>query len=339
MSQPPPLGVANDVLAAMDGVTVADWAHHYRTLGLKPLPKKPGAKYPAVDWLPYQTQDPTPTETASWFSNGTDGICLVLDRSPFVVLDCDGERKEARRLLADAGVVIPDACPRVITGRDRDHFWFQTSRAVGRHVAVIRDETVSIDVLGSGVVLAPPSVHPGTGRAYRWEPPFLDRQHVPELPARVFELLGNATRPSQPPLSPVDGPIPEGEREHAVMRILGAARRCGATGLELRALAAAVNQRCRPQLAGQDLDRMARSASRYDVDDLDLPALIASVRTTKSHEPPALQFQTAREMFQTMAEETHTCWPPISFRALRRKWTHRPNSAKPLFVTFSSGVS
>ena len=101
-----------------------------------------------------------------------DGVCLVLDGTGFVVLDCDGPREQALHLLGETGISIPDGCPRVVTGRDRDHYYFSAERPVGRHVAVIRNDSVTIDVLGAGVVVAPPSVHPDTGQRYRWQPRF-----------------------------------------------------------------------------------------------------------------------------------------------------------------------
>ena len=48
-----PLGLGDDVLAAIDGVSLAEWAKFYQAAELKPLPKKAGYKFPSVDWQPY----------------------------------------------------------------------------------------------------------------------------------------------------------------------------------------------------------------------------------------------------------------------------------------------
>jgi hypothetical protein len=38
-----------------------------------------------------------------------------------------------------------------------------------------------LDILGAGIVVLPPSQHHATGEPYRWWPPFLSRDRVPEL--------------------------------------------------------------------------------------------------------------------------------------------------------------
>ena len=131
------LGIPGDVLTKVNSIETTDWAFFYLDVGLKPLPKAVRRKHPAVEWKPYEAQVPTASEIRRWFGSGTDGVCLLLDGTDIVVLDCDGPREQAQQLLRNAGITIPPACPRVITGRDRDHFYFTTNRPVGRHVALL----------------------------------------------------------------------------------------------------------------------------------------------------------------------------------------------------------
>ena len=161
-------------LISMLDVPLIAWARQCLEMGLKPLPKKTGQKYPAVPWEPYQTRYPDPDELAELFARpDTDGVCVVLDGTGYVVIDCDGPRDRARRLLASVGIEIPDLCPRVITGSDKDHFYLRTTRRIGRHIGFLQAEGVTIDLLGEGVVVVPPSPHPDTGIAYHWQPPIL----------------------------------------------------------------------------------------------------------------------------------------------------------------------
>ena len=301
-------GLGDDVLKAIDATTVADWATWYRDMGHKPLPKKPGAKFPAIDWLPYQTRNPRDQELDQWFSGETDGVCLVLDNTGYCVLDLDGDLGAAQRLLREAGVVIPDACPRVITGSGASHYHFTTEQPVGRHIRLLEGNGAGIDLLGEGIVVAPPSIHPETGRPYRWHPPFLDRAHVPALPSRIRELIADTTRPTQQQLAPVDGPILKGDRERILVSMLGAARRRSAQEPELRALAEAANQRCVPPLACRDLDRLARSIARYEPADLDVDALLASVETQQP--TPALQFVTPADLHVNSEVRVDYVLPP-----------------------------
>jgi len=161
-------------LMSMLDVPLVAWARQCLEMGLKPLPKKRGQKYPAIAWEPYQTRFPRRDELTEWFArDDIDGVCVVLDGTGYVVIDCDGPRDRARRLLVEAGIEIPSLCPRVITGRDRDHFYLRTTRPVGRHLGFLQAEGISIDLLGEGVVVVPPSPHPETGVAYHWQPPIL----------------------------------------------------------------------------------------------------------------------------------------------------------------------
>ena len=161
-------------LVSMLDVPLLAWARQSLAMGLKPLPKKRGVKFPAIAWEPFQARFPRPDELTAWFArDDVDGICVVLDGTGYVVIDCDGPRDRARRLLAEAGIEIPDLCPRVITGRDRDHFYLRTTQSIGREIGFLQAEGVKIDLLGEGVVVVPPSPHPDTGVGYHWSPPIL----------------------------------------------------------------------------------------------------------------------------------------------------------------------
>ena len=165
------------------------WARLYLGLGLKPLPRRCGAKHPGVRWKPYQDRSPTSDEVGEWFRDPhTTGICTVLDNTPFVVLELDAATPEqlpdARALLTNAGIVIPHACPHVISGSGRsEQFWFRSTTVRGRYIsALTHADGVQLDILASGIVVLPPTPHLSTGRPYRWLPPFLTRASLPELP-------------------------------------------------------------------------------------------------------------------------------------------------------------
>ncbi|HJN19182.1 MAG TPA: bifunctional DNA primase/polymerase [Armatimonadota bacterium] len=291
----------DSTLVSLLDAPLVNWATRYHKDGLKKvLPKARGSKSPIGSWKHLQTDEPTLDEIKARFAtvDGADGICAVLDGTGLAVVDIDGSGEQGRRVLADAGVEIPDLCPRVITGSGNDHYWFQTDRPIGRHVKLLHATAASVDVLGQGVVVLPPSLHPETGVAYHWRPPFIDTARLPLLPQRLYELIDESTHPTQPRLAPVDGPILEGERERTLVSALGAARRRGVQEPELRALADAMNARCHPPLGSRDLDRLARSIARYEPDTLDLDALLASVASATPRPTPAqaLSFVTPAEL-------------------------------------------
>ena len=300
-------------LVALLDEPLVNWATRYWKDGIrKLLRKRKGSKRPVGPWAHLQDATPTLDEIRAEFSpaDDTDGIVAVLDDTGLVVVDLDGSVEHAHRLLTDNGVVLPDSSPRVITGSGQEHFWFRTDRPVGRHIRLLdaeNDTKAAIDVLGLGIVILPPSIHPVTGKAYHWQPPpyvprlrppFVLPAEFPPLPRRLHELIKESQQPTHPALAPVDGLIPEGSRERTLAKILGAARRLGAQQTELRALAEATNARCRPSLTGRDLDRLARSIARYEPDTLDMAALLASVETAtpKPKPAPVLSFVTPVEL-------------------------------------------
>ena len=330
--------------AVLDGVPLVHWARRYLHDGLKPLPKRKGTKFPAIPWEPYKGRPPRPDELTSWFAgDGADGICAVLDGTGFAVLDLDMSGDAARRLLTDAGVDIPDLVPRVITGSGREHLWFRTNRTVGRHIRLLSretdDTTAAIDVLGEGIVVLPPSVHPDTGQPYSWRPPFLDPGNVPPLPPRIYELIAESARPTRPRLASVDGPIPAGKRERTLTSMLGGARRRGAQEAELRALAEAANQRCQPPLASRDLDRLAHSIARYEPDTLDVEALLATVTiaTPTARTPVALAFRTAAEIAQAAPDTVPAVCAPYLLASSVTKLDGPPKRGKTTLRNFLVG--
>ena len=273
------------MLTAMEP-SVRRWAEWYQKMGLKPLPITQGAKFPGVPWEPYQSHAPTPEDIDRWFSNDVDGVVNVLDGTGFVVIDGDGDPEAVDRVLADAGINIPDACPRVITGSGTVHLYFRSDQQLGRHIRLLEDGDVAIDVLGQGCVVAPPSLHPDTGQPYHWAPPFVKLELVPTLPARVLELIADAERSTQQQLGPVTDAIPERQREATLTSSLGATRRRGASEAELLALATAVNERCVPPLHTRDLHRVVGSIARYAPNRIDgvyadVLADVAANRTAK----------------------------------------------------------
>ena len=166
-------------------------------------------------WESWETQAPTEDEIDRWFGDGETGICLVLDHSQLAVLECRGPRQAASELLAPSRIEIPHACPRVIAG-DHDRFYFRAQGSAGPRVALLRGDTVEIDLLGAGVITVPPSPNPDTGVPSRWLPPFLSAGLVPLMPRRVYDLSGKSQEPTQLRLGGLEGPRPRDEGNEEV---------------------------------------------------------------------------------------------------------------------------
>lgn len=122
-----------------------------------------------------------------------------------------------------------------------------------------------LDVQGPGsYIILPPSIHPDTHQPYCWEADYGPDDLAPQpAPAWLAALVTQPQEATETATQPLDGPIPEGERESTLMRLAGAMRRQGATFETVYAALDAENQRCRPPLMPEDLARMAQSVQRY----------------------------------------------------------------------------
>lgn len=127
-----------------------------------------------------------------------------------------------------------------------------------------------LDVQGPGsYIILPPSIHPLTKQAYCWESDFGPDDLDPQAPPAWLEAL--VTEPAPPhtseslaePTSPLDGPIPDGERNITLTSLAGAMRHKGATYPAILAALEAENQRCVPPLDHAELEAIAHSIQRY----------------------------------------------------------------------------
>ncbi len=125
-------------------------------------------------------------EVERWFRRWPDAnLALLLQPSRLVVIDCDSDAAIAE---AEARGIPPGAA--VATSGKGRHFYFalppEAEHLAGRRTTK-RGESHTIDVLGGGIVIAPPSRHT-SGRQYEWLiPPGPDPP--PPAPNWALEML------------------------------------------------------------------------------------------------------------------------------------------------------
>lgn len=114
-----------------------------------------------------------------------------------------------------------------------------------------------MDILGDGgYVVAPPSIHPDTGREYHW----LNKKTPARFPDELLELLSASQKSQAAPKLPEF--IDEGERDNLLTSLAGTMRRRGASeSAILAALREENDTRVNPPLSDKDLRRIARSIS------------------------------------------------------------------------------
>lgn len=174
-------------------MTAADHAARYAALGWALVAIPAGSKAPtAWGWQ----KNPTPPEY--WKANPTHNMGLLHSHSGTVALDVD-HVENTRLIFEELGIdydAIMASAPRIVGRMDRGKVLFRAPEGVDLTTHKIswpsRDDPRRTEVvfeLRAGAVqdVLPPSIHPETGNAYRWDGPSIDNG-LPEIPTQLLRL-------------------------------------------------------------------------------------------------------------------------------------------------------
>lgn len=117
-----------------------------------------------------------------------------------------------------------------------------------------------LDILGDGgYVIAPPSVHPETGKRYRW----LNKMLIQPMPSHVLKFVLSENRKNTSAAPPLPNRIGEGERDTLLTSLAGSMRRRGASEEAILAALREENAtRCDPPMPDGQLRKIARSIAQ-----------------------------------------------------------------------------
>ncbi len=217
------------------------------------------------NWPERATTDAATIE--AWFTHDfTDsnvGIATGAVSGTFV-LDLDpknGGGDSLDSLIANHGR-LPDTL-QATTGGGGQHYYFKhPGGTIPNKVSILP----GLDIRGDGgQVVAAPSVHM-SGGCYEWDG--LAAFNAPILPAPewllALVLQNESKRPGRSKVVPIGPEITEGERNAALTRLAGAARRKGSSVEAINAYLQAENMdRCKPPLPGEEVHQIAESVCRY----------------------------------------------------------------------------
>lgn len=171
---------------------VLRYAEDYLDRGWPVIPAN--GKLPMVAWAAYQHELPTTVQLTEWFGSGNDcNLAVITGRlSGLVVVDCDSEHDS---LWWQA--TYPWTRLSVTTGRGGAHYYYRYPQDLVRNRSRLFGRNIDLRAEG-GLVIAPPSIHPETERAYQWKNGFPCQ--TDEVP--VFELEWIADRERSAPIRP-----------------------------------------------------------------------------------------------------------------------------------------
>jgi hypothetical protein len=195
--------------------------------------------------------------------------------SGLLIADIDHGAAEA---VAEYMGLIAEPTLTALSGRDpakfpraRHLYFAHRTPIIGKLWLVLRNGRLAtadskheaLELFGHiGYAVAPPSIHPETGRRYRWlnwGAPLL------QFPARVLDsLITEDPTASRGPAGVVIGDIPTPGRNETLASFAGTMRR---RGMSVAAITAALRvenaTRCQPPLPEAEVDTIARSVGRY----------------------------------------------------------------------------
>ena len=190
------------------------------------------------------------------------GIACSWDNGPIVV-DVDGP--DGKELLKSLGRLPPTLKAR--SGKKGVHYYYMPDdgEPIRRSIKLQGD---ALDLLSEGgYVVAPPSIHPETGKAYKW----LNEREPIDLPKKIRRMLGESkNRGPAPPLPDV---IPEGQRDDLLTSLAGSMRRRNASPKAILAALEAMNDECEKPLLQRDLKKIAKSSENWEAGGEHNPAL------------------------------------------------------------------
>lgn len=288
-------------------------AQWYAGHGLPVFPCKPKDKVPAT---PHGCKDATtdPEQVAAWW----DGIHLynvgIATVSGIVVLDVDINHNagkfgdETLEELERQYGPLPDTWM-CLTGGGGIHYYFacdDPALTVGTGFAP------GLDYRGSGgYVVAPPSTHE-SGREYVWE-----AEHAPAgsgsvplapLPEWLHTLMLNGREtPSKPRVEDTAGKVMEGQRNDTLFRLACSLRSKGMSEAGITAALLAENRdRCAPPLPDREVEKICRSAGKYERGSPASPSLVVD----PERDPLLALFKPLEEYQEEEAEWIVPGWIP-----------------------------
>lgn len=201
----------------------------------------------------------------AWWRKWPDanvGIACSSEHGPIVV-DVDGP--SGHKLVEELALPITRSAHSGSTKKAHLYFDPRLDGAAVPRVIRLRQGSVKyeVDVLGDGgYVVAPPSVHPETGRRYKWTL----REKMARFPDSIFELVQQRVNgKKKEAAAPLPKIIGEGERDQLLTSLAGSMRRRNASeGAILAALRETNETQVDPPLPDKQLIKIARSISKKE---------------------------------------------------------------------------
>lgn len=289
----------------------------YAENGWYVFPLSPGAKEPLIPksaggrGLLDATRDAD--QIRRWWGNCPNAnIGIACEPSGLVVVDVDVKNAgdtTLEALRAELPREVFDTLT-ALTPSGGQHLVYATDGTPVSSGAHVLGQGIDIRAIGGYIVAAPSVVN---GIEYAWEIDYSPKDREPALwPDELAEKI--VKRQVAKPLDESQG-IPSGERNATLASIAGTLRRRGLDYDEIIGALQVVNfKRCSPPLPYEDIDRIAKSISRYAPEE-------AIGGVAEIAEPPKVKIESIASVLDVMRNRHDERGPSIPFgiRALDEK--------------------
>lgn len=239
-----------------------DAATQYAELGYAVFPCISGDKKPLTEHGCRDASLDIERITEWWTAWPGANVAIATDG--LVVIDVDGEGNQWQSDEPEKLLELAQA-PLALTPSGGRHYIFRAPQG-RRYRGSASRLAPQVDVRADGnYIVVAPSVLAG-GKRYQWVNPLdLPVESLPEPPAWLLAALDALPTPTTVAAGAATGPpILSGQRNSTLTRMAGYLRRGGASQAELAAYLLRANQdRCRPPLAVDEVERIADSIARY----------------------------------------------------------------------------
>jgi hypothetical protein len=279
-------------------------AAYYAARGWHVFPARPRGKEPLAELAPrgLHSASTDAAQIKEWWSREPTANIAIRTGEPsgIWVLDVDtrhGGDKMLEALELRDGALPPTATASTGGGGLHKFFAYPGQPVKSRSEAFGK----GLDAKGDGgYVIAAPSTHP-SGALYLWQPDATPDHGIALAPS---EWLEQVTEQLHAPAAAVADVIGEGQRDTALASLAGSMRRRGMAEPEILAALRVTNEtRCRPPLPLGDVERIARSVSRYAPDEVAaVPVVSQPLGFTRLREFIAVKEVSARPLLGTPDE-------------------------------------
>ena len=239
-------------------MTILEAALGYVNEGYKVFPVRPDKK-PFTDHGFKDATQLQVTVKELWAKFPEAGIGMPTDR--LIVLDFDKKNggNASKKAIEEKYGKLP-ATRTHRTGGGGLHYLYSNPNGTDVRNAAAFGGYSGLDIRANGgYIVMPPSPHE-SGKCYE----VIDKSPIAPVPDWVMEIIKTKAIPTVSATPGEGQPIPEGQRDATLTSLAGTMRRKGMTEAEILAAIQVTNQtRCNPPMPDKDIQRIAKSVSRY----------------------------------------------------------------------------